>query len=75
MRYWEADQHAQNELGQGTFEAWACSECGWIFSNPRLHVTDKGASDKQVRDELFEGAKAEFEAHACDKSPKKPTRE
>jgi len=45
------------------FEGWACSNCGWIYSNPSLESADK---------EHREIVKEKFTEHRCAKYPRKP---
>jgi hypothetical protein len=48
-----------------SFEGLACSDCGWVLSNPRFTT----ARDlKEYRAE----AKAKFDSHVCAKYPRKP---
>jgi hypothetical protein len=56
-----------------TFEGWTCSECGWLFPNPRLHVTDSKADESQILEELNQLARDSFERHICNVHPKTPS--
>jgi hypothetical protein len=48
------------------FEGPACSECGWIFSNPHLSFENLSETD------LLKKAKAKFDDHKCSGHPRAP---
>jgi len=43
-----------------TFRGWACSGCGWVYSNPSLEIA--GAEHSEI-------VEKKFDTHVCEKHP------
>lgn len=50
-----------------SFEGFTCTDCGWLFPNPRLDF-----DPVQNEQELRNRAQKEFDSHECAKYPKTP---
>ena len=54
------------------FKGLTCSECGWLFPNPKKFDFPNDMPDEEKKKQLFHNAQNDFDSHDCAKYPKTP---